>query len=521
MQARHPPAPTNRATLPDPSSFSSLQVTESEVLKAIKSFPAGSSGGPDAFKPQHLLQLVTCQSNGPALLTAITGFINLVLDGGCPASVCPVLFGARLIALEKKSGGYRPIAVGYTFRRLAAKCVNKQAQKFADYFRPLQLGVAVSGGCEAAVHATRRFMENMADDDVIVKLDFSNAFNSVRRDAVLHAISTKLPEIYRFCFTSYSEASFLQFGDRSILSQEGVQQGDPLGPLLFCLTLHPILSSLSSKLRLGYLDDVTLGGSAASVNSDVSTILSSGSAIGLQLNQSKCETISLANIPSGLLISGFSTVSPVDCVLLGAPLVCGNALDAALVSRCSELSTAEGRLSNICAHDALLLLKSCLSTPKLLHILRSSPCTGHPCLTTIDESLRRCVARITNTDLSDDQWTQASLPVKAGGLGIRSAVQLAPSAYLAAFSSSAELQALILAQPSIPKSSHEDVALSAWSSLSSATAPTQPASFRQQNWDRAVVEAEKNRLLTNPASRSRLLAVSAEQLAHSEAQCSK
>src|SRR5215470_5111097 len=108
---------------------------------------------------------------------------------------------------------------------------NIQAQrKLADYFRPLQLGVAVSGSCEAVVHATRRFMENMADDDVIVKLDFSNAFNSVGRNAVLHAVSTKLPEIYRFCFTSYSEASFLQFGDRSILSQEGGQQGDPLGP---------------------------------------------------------------------------------------------------------------------------------------------------------------------------------------------------------------------------------------------------------------------------------------------------
>src|SRR5215470_689531 len=229
MQARHPPAPTNRATVPDPSSFSSLQVTESEVLKAIKSFPAGSSGGPDGFKPQHLHELVTCQSNGPALLTAITGFINLVLDGGCPASVCPVFFGARLIALEKKSGGYRPIAVGYTLRRLAAKCANKQAQKkLADYFRPLQLGVAVSGGCEAAVHATRRFMENMADDDVIVKLDFSNAFNSVRRDAVLHAISTKLPEIYRFCFTSYNKASFLQFGDRSILSQRACSRENHL-----------------------------------------------------------------------------------------------------------------------------------------------------------------------------------------------------------------------------------------------------------------------------------------------------
>ena len=124
MQSRHPPAASDRVPTPDSSSFASLQITESEVLKAVKSFPAGSSGGPDCFRPQHLLELVTCQSNGPALLSALTVFINLILDGGCSAEVCPVFFGARLIALEKKSGGYRPIAVGYTLRRLAAKCAN-------------------------------------------------------------------------------------------------------------------------------------------------------------------------------------------------------------------------------------------------------------------------------------------------------------------------------------------------------------------------------------------------------------
>ena len=102
-------------------------------------------------------------------------------------------------------------------------------------------------------------------------------------------------------------------------------------------------------------------------------------------------------------------------------------------------------------------MKSCLSTPKLLHLLRSSPCTGHPTLITIDQVLRRCVSQITNTALSDDQWAQASLPVKAGGLDIRSAVQLAPSAYLAAFSSSADLQALILTLPAVAMSRHEDL----------------------------------------------------------------
>ena len=156
MQARHPPAPFDKVSAPDPRSFASLQLTETEVLKAIRSFPAGSSGGPDGLQPQHLLEMVACQANGANLLSAVTGFVNMVLDGGCPASVSPIFFGAKLVTLEKKSGGVRPIAIGYTLRRLVAKCANFYAQKkLADYFAPLQVGVGVSGGCEAAVHASR------------------------------------------------------------------------------------------------------------------------------------------------------------------------------------------------------------------------------------------------------------------------------------------------------------------------------------------------------------------------------
>ena len=97
----------------------------------------------------------------------------------------------------------------------------------------------------------------MSEGEAVVKLDFANAFNSIRRDAVLMAVSVKLPQLYKFCWTAYNFDSILQFGDRSLSSAEGVQQGDPLGPLLFCLSLHPLLISLSSKLRIGYLDDIT------------------------------------------------------------------------------------------------------------------------------------------------------------------------------------------------------------------------------------------------------------------------
>ena len=84
----------------------------------------------------------------------------------------PILFGGSLIALEKNSGGVRPIAIGYTWRRLAAKCANSYAiSELANLFNPIQLGVGVPGGCEAAMHSARKYAEDIPDH-VIVKLDF-------------------------------------------------------------------------------------------------------------------------------------------------------------------------------------------------------------------------------------------------------------------------------------------------------------------------------------------------------------
>jgi len=113
--------------------------------------------------------------------------------------VRPILFGGNLIALTKKSRGLRPIAIGYTLRRVAAKCVNRYAvNKLALFFAPLQVSIATPAVCEAAVHAARKYVTTMPKDHVFVKLDFSNAFNSLHRDVMLQSAYTVLPEIYSF-----------------------------------------------------------------------------------------------------------------------------------------------------------------------------------------------------------------------------------------------------------------------------------------------------------------------------------
>ena len=59
-------------------------------------------------------------------------------------------------------GGVHPIAVGEVIRRLIAKCIAREANsEAADLCNTKQFGVAVKGGAEGIVHATRVSLEKL------------------------------------------------------------------------------------------------------------------------------------------------------------------------------------------------------------------------------------------------------------------------------------------------------------------------------------------------------------------------
>jgi len=77
-------------------------------------------------------------------------------------------------------------------------------------------------------------MTKLPPGHAVVKLDFSNAFNCVRRDLILDSVAGNTTEIYRLVHSAYSCEPILSFGEYQILFREGAQQGDPLGSLEFC-----------------------------------------------------------------------------------------------------------------------------------------------------------------------------------------------------------------------------------------------------------------------------------------------
>ena len=438
---KHPQCPTENFDLPT-TTCHPMNISPIEVKKAIRSFGPGSAGGRDGLRPQHLKDMTEDRVGG-TLSEVLADFANLVLGGGVPKAVRPIFFGATLLPFIKKDGGIRPIAVGLTLRRLIAKIASSRAlDSCAGVLGPSQLGVGVKGGAEALVHSARLYVQRMDESRAFVKLDFKNAFNSVRRAAIFRAVAEHRPDLLAFIESSYGSPSHLWVGeDHVIASAEGVQQGDPLGPLLFCLALDKPLKETRCEFTSGYLDDVALGDTVSNLIERIRALEIAAEQIGLQLNHSKCEVFGISPSTRGQWAdSGLNFISrPVEeASLLGSPIhPCGT--DSALEARREQLRNILPRLYKLTAHEALFLLRSSFAVPRLLYILRTSPCSTSSVTTLLDEVIREALESICNVRLTADSWEQASLPVRWGGIGVRSTVDLAPSAFLSSILASSSI----------------------------------------------------------------------------------
>ena len=300
LEALHPrslpPAVTPLQDLP-----LAPEIVPELVARCLRAFPAETAPGPTGLRVQHLRD--ACVAGGTdALLTQLAAVVSLVSQGIAPTTIAPVLAGAGLVALPKPSGGVRPIAVGELLRRLVGKCLMASVREEArHYFWPSQVGVGVKGGAEKAVHTVRAWMQrnSSSSQKVLVKLDFANAFNCVSRQVALREVAAKFPGLARFATWCYQMPSSLRFGSFTLESQTGVQQGDPLGPLLFAAAIHPLASTLRAQgldLAIHYLDDGVLAGDLGAVAAALAHVQQQASSMGLVLNLAKCEAVAVGGL---------------------------------------------------------------------------------------------------------------------------------------------------------------------------------------------------------------------------------
>ncbi|GKB71595.1 hypothetical protein Tco_0933007 [Tanacetum coccineum] len=338
----------------------------------IKSFPRGTSCGRDRLRAQHLMD---CLSGAAVaiydeLVSSITQVVNLFLAGNCPRMLGEYI----AVLLSHRSA----IMIGHSLD---------------GYFVGLQFGVGVSGG---------------------------------NREVMLREVRLRCPVIsprVEFC---YSNPARLYYGEHMLWSCQGVQQGDPLGPLLFVLVLHPLIYD--------------------------------GLGCGLHLNVDKNKFFWLNEDPRSRLAGVFSpniarTMHGVK--LLGGPSSVDydfcNELVMKRVAKTIALMDAVYKIND--PQCELLLLRSCTGISRLYFTMRTCPprvfeSAQHSFDVALHSSLEHTVTT-SGPGFDDWQWRLSTLPFSFGGLGIYSARDVLNYAFIAPRLQSVDLQTKLLRHTSI------------------------------------------------------------------------
>jgi len=123
------------------------------------------------------------------------------------------------------------------------------------------------------------------------------------------------------------------------------------------------------------------------------------------------------------------TVNTASLHLLGAPLF-DEGLQQMLEDKSSTMELLCQRLPLLSAQQAVFLLRHSLGAPRVIHLLRCSPAyLSKEGLNSIDEVIMKALALATNCFLGRRLTQKMSLPLRAGGLGVRLAKDLALPCY--------------------------------------------------------------------------------------------
>ena len=206
---------------------------------------------------------------------------------------------------------------------------------------------------------------------------------------------------------------------------------------------------------------------------------------------------------------GIKIVPHYEATLLGSPLS-REGIPKAIKEKSAALERLRMNLRHIGKHSSLFLLKNCFMLPKLLYCLRTVPtweCIEE--LKTFDKTQKLILEDTLNIALDDESWTQATLPVRDGGLGIRKAEDLAIPAYCSSLHASKSLADTLLPNEMALNTNMENSAAQTWSRVSGTSeVPTEPA--RQRSWDKLIIGRTYQSLIqgsTSIANQARLTAV--------------
>ncbi|KAA8490232.1 Retrotransposable element [Porphyridium purpureum] len=390
------------------------------VRKSILAIPHTSGCGPSRWSIGVLQQVIRTPVAGDTALGAVALAFKRIASVGLHPQAGALWSHARLIPLKKKDGGVRPIAVGELLRRVLGKLVLAHlGSDAAESLRPDHPGTAV------------------------LLVDIANAFNCVDRPTLMRIVQGRFPALWPLVRSTYAHPAPLRVGAHVLASACGVQQGDPLGPLLFSLVLHKVLADTESPglSSFWYLDDGSIVGPLAQLEGFLDAFSSDAAVHGMCVNRTKTQLVLPPGMHTAVVPAGLADLPRLawdQAQLLGVPLdFTGSGESLVPITNASaqvlQLAEQVAKLSH--PEEAFYLLRGSVGPKRLMHLARTMP---PPVVTRIfaefDRAWRSIVARALGVmahEVGEPCKAEWRLPCSLGGLGLTAVADIAPFAFAA------------------------------------------------------------------------------------------
>ena len=430
---------------PSPPPFNAADLNPKVVRSLIRSFPPLTSPGPSGLRASHLQDLLSSTS-WSQVCTSLTQWITLSSSCSLPLPHLTLFSAATLIPIPKKTGGVRPIAVGETLRRLTSKALQHLlSPSITATLLPLQKGINLPEACTHTVHVINHLMHASSPasspPQYALTVDLSNAFNTISRESVHASLARFIPSLIPWFLATHSTPATLYIPDSPpILSREGVQQGDPLGPVFFALGIHGAIVDWTARhpsvWSSWYLDDGILWGTATDLNNALTDLQEAFACLGLRLNTNKSFLFSKHDTPIPRNLAGLAPLQLVPfssgLTILGSPVGAPHSILHFLHSKLLSMRDMLSSLTSL-QHPqaALILLRASLGVCRITHLLRSIPPSSlGPFISDLSALLHTTLEAVLSFPLDERAWAQASLPLSLGGLGVTDPRAIAHAAYL-------------------------------------------------------------------------------------------
>ena len=178
--------------------------------------------------------------------------------------------------------------------RTITKCLKNELMSLGSNY---QLCLGQKCGIEYAIHTLRNQYSKFSADAVLL-IDAENAFNSLNLKLALKNIGNTCPSLLTAIQNSYSNPSKLFVNKKTIYSQEGTTQGDPLTTARYGLAIIPLIKLLSVDdvtqkwyADDGNADDGNAVGKLSNLRIVLNKIVSLGKFFGYHVKASKCQLI--------------------------------------------------------------------------------------------------------------------------------------------------------------------------------------------------------------------------------------